>query len=222
MKAIFFDANGVLYFRAARKRHLQAFLAQHGLRMPDTNDLEHATAEIHDRALRGQVSNDEYFNTILRFCGVRSPSLMVIGRASLDRDHGDIKLFRGVKQSLLELKSRGFKLGIITDAAVSKAEKLEWLKARGIQIQWDAYANSMDLGVRKPDSIMYEEALSQAGVPARKAVFVGHDRRELDGARAAGLLTIAFNYDPDAKADFYIEDFPELLNFPFLQQADGE
>jgi FMN phosphatase YigB (HAD superfamily) len=176
--------------------------------------------EIHDRAMRGQVSIDEYFNRILKYCGVSNPSLWVLGRDSLDRDHGNIKIFRGVKRSLFELKRRGFKLGIITDAAVSKAKKLGWLEAKGLKIYWDAYANSMDLGVRKPDSLMYQEALSQAGVPINKAVFVGHDRRELEGAKAIGLLTIAYNYDLEAKADFYIEGFSELLNLPFLQQAD--
>jgi FMN phosphatase YigB (HAD superfamily) len=222
MKAIFFDANGVLYSRVHRQRFIQAFLQELGLQMPDLYSLKAATAEIHDQALRGQVSNDEYFNAVLRFCGVTDPSLMVHGRIALDRDHGDIQLFTGVKETLLELKTRGLILGIVTDAAVPKAKKLEWFKTKGLNIHWDAYANSMDLGVRKPDGAMYQDALSQAGVLRTEAVFVGHDRRELEGAKAVGLMTIAFNYDREAKADFYIDYFPELLNFPFLQQSNFE
>ncbi|NIS79541.1 MAG: HAD hydrolase-like protein [Anaerolineales bacterium] len=222
MKATFFDANGVLYFRVHGQRFFQAFLQELGLQMPDVHTLKVATAEIHDQALRGQVSNNDYFNAVLRFCGVTNPSLMVHGRAALDRDHGDIQLFGGVKETLVELKTRGFKLGIVTDAAVPKAKKLEWFEANGLNIYWDAYANSMDLGVRKPDRAMYQEALSQAGVFGGETVFVGHDRRELEGAKAVGLMTIAFNYDREARADFYIEDFPELINLPFLQQADIE
>lgn len=190
--------------------------------MPEAEDLNDATAEIHDRALRGQVSNDEYHNAILEFCGVTNPALMVNGRAALDRDHGDITLYVGVRETLLELKSRGFKLGIVTDAAVPKAKKLEWLEARGLKIDWDAYANSMNLGVRKPDRAMYHKALLQAGVSASEAVFVGHDQRELEGARAVGFTTVAFNYDLEAKADFYIKDFPELLSLPFLRQLQKD
>lgn len=222
MKAIFFDANGVLYYRVPGKRNLQAFLEELGLRIPEAEALKDATAEIHDRALRGQVSNEEYHNAILEFCGVTNPALMVNGRAALDRDHGDIELFKGVRETLLNLKRRGFKLGVVTDAAVSKTKKLEWLEARGLKIKWDAYANSMNLGVRKPDRAMYQNALSQAGVSGFEAVFVGHNHRELEGAKAVGLTTVAFNYDLDAKADFYIKDFPELLNLPFLQQVDRE
>jgi FMN phosphatase YigB (HAD superfamily) len=222
MKAIFFDANGVIYFRESGKRFFQAFLRELGIQMPDAYALKDATDLIHDLALRGQVSNDEYFNAVIGFCGVTKPSLTANGRAALERDHADIQLFGGVKETLLELKTRGFKLGIVTDAAVPKAKKLEWFEANGLKIHWDAYANSMDLGVRKPDRAMYQEALLQAGVSETEAVFVGHDRRELEGAQAVGLLTIAFNYDLEAKADFYLEDFPELLNLPFLQHSDRE
>ena len=121
MKAIFFDANGVLYSRVHGKRYLKAFLEELGLQIPDAEGLKDATVEIHDRALRGQVNNDEYHNAVLEFCGVTNPSLMVSGRAALDRDHADIKLFEGVRETLLEIKSRGFKLGVVTDAAVPKA-----------------------------------------------------------------------------------------------------
>jgi hypothetical protein len=40
---------------------------------------------------------------------------------------------------------------------------------------------------------------------------VGHRAVELQGARDVGMKTIAFNYDADAEADFYIEDFSQLL-----------
>jgi FMN phosphatase YigB (HAD superfamily) len=45
---------------------------------------------------------------------------------------------------------------------------------------------------------------------------VGHRVSELDGARAVGMQTIAFNYDKDASADFFIEKFCDLLKVPVL------
>ena len=39
---------------------------------------------------------------------------------------------------------------------------------------------------------------------------------ELDGARAVGMHTVAFNYDAGANADYFIEKFSGLLNVPVL------
>ena len=49
----------------------------------------------------------------------------------------------------------------------------------------------------------------------RQAVFVGHKAVELAGAHRVGMKTIAFNYDETAQADFYIQNFTDLLATPF-------
>ncbi len=64
--------------------------------------------------------------------------------------------------------------------------------------------------MRKPDVRIYAAALEQLGVKADQAVFVGHRTWELRGAKDAGMQTVAFNYDADAPADYYIEKFSEL------------
>ena len=74
----------------------------------------------------------------------------------------------------------------------------------------------MDMGVRKPDPKPYHAALSQLGLTSEQAVFVGHRASELAGARAVGMKTIAFNYDKDASADYYIENFADLLKTPVV------
>ncbi|MFH1266784.1 MAG: hypothetical protein ABIK89_13735, partial [Planctomycetota bacterium] len=53
--------------------------------------------------------------------------------------------------------------------------------------------------------------LEAMDLPAERVAFVGHDADELAGATRAGLATIAFNYDPDAKADVFLARFEELL-----------
>jgi hypothetical protein len=40
--------------------------------------------------------------------------------------------------------------------------------------------------------------------------YVGHDSNELAGATAIGMGTVAFNYDPDARAEAFIARFEEL------------
>jgi HAD superfamily hydrolase (TIGR01509 family) len=220
MKAIFFDANGVIYFRGEHNRYIKDFLQKFNLDMPSKEVLSAQTEELHDAALRGQIPQEDYWNAILKACGVEDPSLLKKGRLAIEKDHGNILLFPKVKETLAALKDRGFLVGVVTDAGVSKPTKLSWFKEHGLDIEWDAYANSMDLKTRKPDVRMFEAALEEAGVMADETVFVGHDARELYGARRAGLRTIAFNYDPDVEADHFVENFEDLLNLSFLQEAE--
>ena len=82
---------------------------------------------------------------------------------------------------------------------------------------WDAITPSSEVGVQKPDPRIYQLALQQLGVNPDQAVFVGHKTAELDGARKVGLKTVAFNYDTDAEADYYIHHFSELADLPIMK-----
>ena len=220
MKAIFFDANGVIYYRQEHNRYLKDFLLKNNLALLSGGMLSAQTEKFHDAALKGQIPQEAYWNAILEACGVKDLSLLKKGRAAIKKDHKNIVLFPMVKVTLDSLKERGFLVGIVTDAGVSKSTKLAWFKKQGLDIVWDAYANSMDLKTRKPDLRMFEAALEEAGVTADETVFVGHDARELNGARRAGLRTIAFNYDPDVEADYFVDKFEDLLILPILCQVE--
>jgi putative hydrolase of the HAD superfamily len=100
----------------------------------------------------------------------------------------------------------------VTDTANSLSAKLNWFERGGFGHVWDSIISSMDIGVRKPDPSIYQAALRQLGLSPSQAVFVGHRNYELEGARAVGMTTIAFNYDPDAQADCYIAQFCELVD----------
>jgi len=139
------------------------------------------------------------------------------GLTALQNDQANVALFDGVTETITTLKSLKIKVGIITDAAVTKLCKLNWIRSCGLRIVWDAYANSMNLGTRKPDPCMYQTALQQARITHLDSVFVGHAPHELQGARMVGLTTVAFNPDPGAEADYFIESFSDLLTLPFYR-----
>ena len=216
VKAVFFDANGVLYFRRENYHYLTEFLTKYQIEMPSPQEVAAKTNSLQDAALRGQIPHVDYWDAILRTCGV-SESLLIEGKKAILKDHENIILFEGVKDTLMEFKANGFRLGVVTDAFISKDTKLKWFAEQGLTIEWDAYANSMNLRTRKPDVRMYQSALEQADVKASEAVFVGHDSREVTGARLAGLWTVAFNCDICVNADFFIEEFRGLLELPIIQ-----
>jgi HAD superfamily hydrolase (TIGR01509 family) len=130
----------------------------------------------------------------------------------LDGEDTDIVFFDGVRETLHALKNRGCLLGIITDTAVPISEKLHWFERGGFAEVWDSIISSKELGIRKPDPRIFTAALKQLGISASSAVFVGHKKTELDGARAIGMKTAAYNQDKDASADYYIGKLADLLD----------
>jgi FMN phosphatase YigB (HAD superfamily) len=214
IQALIFDAGDILYFRPQRGSEFASFLADQGLEVnPNHRDQK---KEIEYQAYRGQITHDEYREAIVRMYGITGPNLVARGKQALIDDDANILFFEGVPETLWALKKQGFLLSIVTDTANSISTKLKWFERGGFGHVWDSIVSSMDIGTRKPDPQIYQAALQQLGVTPDQAVFVGHRASELAGARAVGLQTIAFNYDEDARADFFIDKFSDLLKLPIL------
>jgi HAD superfamily hydrolase (TIGR01509 family) len=147
---------------------------------------------------------------------VNDPQQMACGKRALEEDDNNIQFFQGVRDTLIELKKNGYMLGIITDTANPLHIKMKWFENGGFAHVWDSIISSQELGIQKPAPGIYAAALQQLGLSASQAAFIGHDAEELEGAHTVGMKTIAFNYDECAKADFYIDQFSDLLKVSIL------
>lgn len=87
MKAIFFDANGVIYYRSQVEKnyYLKKFLQKNNLTTPLEEVFSREIEKIHDLALRGQITQDDYLNAILKSCGVKDLSLLKKAERQLRR-----------------------------------------------------------------------------------------------------------------------------------------
>ena len=214
VKAIFFDAGDILYYRPERNKYLNEFLARQKVN-PETG-FEEERKRIKDLAFSGQMKRHDYYRELIRLYGITDPQAIEEGMKAISRDDDTVAIFDGVPETVHALKDMGFILGIITDTAMPFTRKLNWFEEHGFGRVWDVVISSKEIGVRKPAPSMYEEAINQTGIKPQEAVFVGHKTHELEGARALGFKTIAFNYDADAPADVYIEKFCDLLKVPLL------
>jgi putative hydrolase of the HAD superfamily len=212
IRALVFDAGDILYFRPQRGRHFAAFLKELGLE-PHPDHARQKKA-IQQQAYRGQITHDEYREAVVGIYGLTQPNLIERGKRALIEDDGNVAFFEGIPETLQALKRQGFLLAIVTDTANSISAKMRWFERGGFAHVWDSIISSMDIGTRKPDPRIYQAVLQQLGVPSDQAIFVGHKASELAGARAVGMQTVAFNYDADASADYFIEKFSDLLNVP--------
>jgi putative hydrolase of the HAD superfamily len=215
--AVLFDAGDILYYRPDRGGHLGRFLEGLGIAY---TEVPHAKRDsLKRKVYHGRISRDQYRETFLRHLGITDPTQIEHGKEMMDADDNDIAFFDGVPETLRKLKENGFLLGIITDTAVPLHIKLAWFERGGFGDVWDSIISSVDVGIQKPAPQIYQAALKQLGLPVDQAVFVGHLQEELDGARAVGMKTIAFNYEGDAQADFYIEKFSGLLDVPMISDS---
>ena len=213
IRAILFDAGDILYSRPERGRKLTAFLQELGLNQVDNDAVQ--KQKVTDQAYMGNITQDQYRETLLRLHGVSQPEQIERGKQILDDEDHDLQFFEGVAQTLSVLKEKGYLLGVITDTSNPLYVKLNWFERGGFGDVWDVIISSYELGVRKPHPDIYGAALQQLGLAAGQAVFVGHKAEELAGARRVGMKTIAFNYEDKAVADFYIHRFTDLLATPF-------
>jgi putative hydrolase of the HAD superfamily len=217
VRALLFDAGDVLYHRQDDGVKLAAFLKKVGV--PDREfPIDRRTA-LRDQAYQGLIDYDHYQETILRFYGVSRPEELALGKKVLDEEANNVQFFEGVAETLCSLKEAGFLLGVITDTALPVYVKLAWFERAGFGDVWDSIISSRELRIRKPDPKIYRVSLQQLRVSASQAIFVGHKSSELDGAKTIGMGTIAFNYDKDARADYYIERFSDLLTVPIVEQS---
>jgi putative hydrolase of the HAD superfamily len=218
IRGLLFDAGDILYFRPQRGHRFAAFLHELGLEVhPDHVRKKKA---IEYQAYRGQITHDEYREAVVGIYGLTQPEQVARGKQALIDDDGNVAFFEGVPETLCAVKKQGFLLGIVTDTANSISSKLNWFERGGFGHVWDSIISSIDIGARKPDFRIYHAALQQLGLTADQVVFVGHRASELAGARAVGMHTVAFNYDRDASADYFIEKFSDLLKVPVFDEYD--
>jgi HAD superfamily hydrolase (TIGR01509 family) len=220
IRALLFDAGDILYFRPGRGHKLTAFLKELALNVEDIPQAEKKS--IVHQAYQGQIDQDQYREAILHMYGVTQPEHIERGKQILDEDDNNLQFFDGVQKTLFVLKEMGYLLGVVTDTAAPVHVKLSWFERGGFGHIWDTIISSAELGIQKPDPQIYQAALQQLGLHSAQAVFVGHNALELEGARAVGMKTVAFNYDKAAKADYYIEHFAGLLDLPFVNQTEAQ
>jgi HAD superfamily hydrolase (TIGR01509 family) len=217
IKGIFFDAAGVFYRRpVSTSNYALNLLKQEGYATELPVEDRIRQQALRSQANNGHLSPDEYWDQFLLMHGVAAPEerRTLVGKINDHSNH--ILPIPGGREALAGLKQRGFVLGIVTDTIYPIEWKMRWLDKVGVAEFIDVVTCSTVLGAHKPDPAMYLNALQQAHLTPGESAFVGHDAEELEGARKAGIATVAVNYDPGTRADYYARSLKDLLNVPIF------
>ncbi len=200
MKAVFFDAGHTLIYAHPDLGSIYAEVtARFGAGLPPERFVETllpafreyvrgpglrmGASDEEDRAMWRRISRTMYD----RLEGMESVDFDGWFEALYGR-FGEPEVWRfydDVKPTLWELRRRGLRLGVVSNWD-SRLRKI----AAGIGMDRlvDFVLISAEVGVRKPDPRIFEEALRRAGVRAEEAAHVGDLLEEdVEGARRCGL-----------------------------------
>jgi putative hydrolase of the HAD superfamily len=123
-------------------------------------------------------------------------------------------------RSVLEtLKGEGVRLAIVSNAAYSPQSMRDQLHFLDLFDLFDATIYSSEVGVRKPNPAIYEEALRQTAAPRARTLFIGDRVREdVRGPRSCGItavMTHEFRQE-QAGPGLDVEVLPDLSGLPGL------
>jgi FMN phosphatase YigB (HAD superfamily) len=218
IRGIFFDAADVLYRRPEpTSAYVTRLLNERGLATELSAPDRKQQQTLRSQAKSGRLGPDEYWDQLLLMHGVADPDgrKLLVGQIINYSDR--VLPISGGREALAGLKGRGFVLGIVTDTIYPLERKMRWLDQVGVARFMDVVACSTVLGVYKPNPAIYHYAVEQVHLTAGESAFVGHAAGELEGAHQAGLATVAVNYDPAARADYYALSLLDLLDVPIFQ-----
>jgi putative hydrolase of the HAD superfamily len=195
VKTVLLDAGGVLldldyaYLRRLVEARQVAVDEQQLARLEAM-----ARLEIHRQVSKGgRVSEAwrDYFHIILNEVGLPANTRGAIIDA-LWEAHQRVGLWTvpidGAPQTVAELKRRGYRLGVVSNAEGRVEQDLEAAGYRGLL---ETVVDSHVVGVEKPDPEIFGIALRRLDARPESTIFIGDvPAVDVEGARAAGVTPI--------------------------------
>jgi putative hydrolase of the HAD superfamily len=197
VKAIIFDVGNTLVW--LDHPYLVELLREHGVEATEEEIVaaEYGSKRVLDEMVRsGRAGTDEsrgrvYFQEIFRQLGLADEAFAPVAQRLWAR-HAERNLWGRVHErtaeTLAELRRRGLRLGVISNAD-GRVEAL--LETVGLREHFDFVIDSALVGMEKPDPRIFRMGLERLGVAPEEAVYVG-DIYEIDvvGARGAGMAAV--------------------------------
>ncbi len=194
MKAVFFDIDDTLlntsgFADIARRSAIEA-MCDNGL------PVEYDEAyDLLKHIIKKKGSNyNKHFNLLTKeLLGQEDPFLIALGITTYHNvKFSLLRPFPRTMAILIYLKSKGYRLGAITNGITIK--QWEKLVRMGIHHFFDIVITSEEVGVEKPDPEIYHEALRRMRCEASKSIMIGN-KLDVDcvGAVNAGMNAILVN-----------------------------
>jgi putative hydrolase of the HAD superfamily len=199
LKVVFFDIDDTLYStteftRLARMNAVRA-MVDAGLRVDEFRAFEELEKVTKDFGANYERHYDELIARLNIKLEVSKSIIIAAGVVAYhDAKVKELKPFPDVEWALSVLsRNKRLKLGIISDGITLK--QIEKVIRLGLLKYFDKDAMFFveELGIRKPDPLLFTRACESLEVAPQEAMYVGdHPTHDIDPANESGLITIFY------------------------------
>jgi putative hydrolase of the HAD superfamily len=196
IKLAIFDGEGVIYNSKKVikefKKEYDSFLRKFGT---DLKEQEKLWFKLYPKALKGKLTLREASEIVYKKLGIPKSKLKEWSRKDRQLNLKFVKLNKGAKKILLKTKAKGIKVAVLSNTVhplkwrLELYKKLRLLKGK----HYDKLFLSNMIGYKKPEKEAYLTVLKYFKVKPKEAVFVGHDKKELEGARKVGIKALTLS-----------------------------
>jgi putative hydrolase of the HAD superfamily len=218
LKAVLFDLdNTLLDFYTLKMSAIDAALfamKNAGLKA----DMQMVRDELNALFKMHGWEHQQIFQLLLDKIGESNPKILAAGIVAYRKEKmKHVQTYPQVVPTLNEIKKRGYKIGIVTDADSLQG----WIRLTelGLENMFDAVVTRDSDGVRKPHALPFQKALAKLNVKPEETLHVGDwPARDIAGAKALGLKTALAKYgmseilkDDSIVPDFTLNKFEDIL-----------
>ena len=209
IKAVIFDADGVIYYRDRETlKPITDFFSRKKLRI-SAEKFQEAFDRNLIEAYQGKISKDLHLKKTLGNLKINFDEKFFMEFAYVFRKfHPNTKKTKGIVSLFRKIKNIGMKIAILTDTFTTEEKKWESFSKIGIAKYIDAVICSSATGYTKNEKEAYSTATRKLRIRNSEAVFVGHRKYEMDGARKAGVTAISL--EKDIGGDFYASSISKI------------
>jgi len=183
IKAIFFDLGGVLLRTVdfTPREHLAARLRMNRFELEEFI----FGGESGERAQRGEITVQEHWENLRQQINWSPTEFKALLDEFFSQDELDYALIDYVRKL-----RQTYKTALLSNAWDDLRQVIaeKW----HIEDAFDTMIISAEVCLAKPDPRIFQFALAQLGVEASQSIFVDDMKRNIEGARAAGLHAIHF------------------------------
>jgi len=133
-------------------------------------------------------------------------------------DHETPAIIEGVAETLVSMRVRGHRLGVVTSGNVERVRREA--NQSGLIDLFEIFVCHEDITHRKPDPEGLQIALARLKSRPEECAYVGDAPEDIQMGKAAGILTVGVrsNYPSNARIlsltpDIYVESLTELSDY---------
>jgi putative hydrolase of the HAD superfamily len=209
-----FDKNSMLAFRRVFSKYDIRLDIESFIEVYEPINLEYWKRYREERVSKPELRRGRLMDTFSCFnLEYDVDFLDQLAESYIDELPLDNNLFNGAR-NILEYLSNKYTLHIITNG-FDEVQHLKLVNS-GIKDHFDTITTSEEIGVKKPNPIIFYAALTKANSIASSSIMIG-DSFEADilGAESVGMNTLFFNYRKDSIPEKYTEigKLSDIRNF---------